>query len=40
MKDNIYCKHNILNLIDINENEFLEKINNIYDERKIIEINL
>ena len=39
MKDNIYCKNNILNLININEDDFLEKIDNIYDERKIIEIN-
>ena len=39
MKDNIYCKNNILNLIDINEDDFLGKIDNIYDERKIIEIN-
>ena len=40
MKNNIYCKNNRLNLININEDDFLEKIDNIYDERKIIEIDL
>ena len=40
MKNNIRCKNNRLNLININEDDFLEKIDNIYDERKIIEINI
>ena len=38
MKDNIHCNFNKLNLININENDFLEKIDSIYDGRKIIEI--
>ena len=40
MQNNIYCKNNRLNLININEDDFLKKIDSIYDERKIIEIDL
>ena len=29
MKDNSYCNNNILNLININKDDFLEKIDNI-----------
>ena len=39
MKDNIYCYKNTIILRNINENDFLTRIDNIYDERKIVEIN-
>ena len=39
IKDNIYCHRNIIDLLNINENNFLTTIDNIYDERKIVEIN-
>ena len=40
MKNNIDCSGNKLNLLNINEDTFLEKIDSIYNKRKIIEINL
>ena len=40
MKNNIDCSGNKLNLLNINEDIFLEKIDSIYNKRKIIEINL